>query len=83
MTAKPKATRRGWTPTMEQRADLNGRQVQCLIASQGHLWMGAPTGFLQSCDVALPRAVLTSARHAWTRKLGWQHRNLASPSILP
>ena len=39
MTAKPKAPRRGWTPTMEQRADLNGRQVKCLIASEGHLWM--------------------------------------------
>ena len=39
MTAKPKATRRGWTPTMEQRAELNGRQVKCLIASEGHLWM--------------------------------------------
>ena len=24
---------------MEQRADLNGRQVKCLIASEGHLWM--------------------------------------------
>ena len=32
-------TRRGWTPTMEQRADLDGRQVKCLIASEGHLWM--------------------------------------------
>ena len=39
MTAKPKPTRRGWTPTMEQRADLNGRQVKCLISSEGHLWM--------------------------------------------
>ena len=39
MTAKPKATRRGWTPRMEQRADLNGRQIKCLIASEGHLWM--------------------------------------------
>ena len=29
----------GWTPTMEQRADLEGRQVKCLIASEGHLWM--------------------------------------------
>jgi hypothetical protein len=28
-----------WTPTMEQRADLEGRQVKCLIASEGHLWM--------------------------------------------
>jgi hypothetical protein len=31
--------KRGWTPTMEQRADLEGRQVKCLIASEGHLWM--------------------------------------------
>ena len=29
----------GWTPTMEQRAGLEGRQVKCLIASEGHLWM--------------------------------------------
>jgi hypothetical protein len=28
-----------WTPTMEQRADLEGRQVKCLIASEGRLWM--------------------------------------------
>ena len=31
--------RAGWTPTMEQRADLKARQVKCLIASAGHLWM--------------------------------------------
>jgi hypothetical protein len=24
---------------MEQRADIEGRQVKCLIASEGHLWM--------------------------------------------
>ena len=24
---------------MEQRTDLEGRQVKCLIASEGHLWM--------------------------------------------
>jgi hypothetical protein len=24
---------------MEQRAGLEGRQVKCLIASEGHLWM--------------------------------------------
>jgi hypothetical protein len=24
---------------MEQRAELDGRQVKCLIASEGHLWM--------------------------------------------
>ena len=28
-----------WTPAMEQRAALEGRQVKCLIASEGHLWM--------------------------------------------
>jgi hypothetical protein len=31
--------RAGWAPTMEQRADLEARQVKCLIASAGHLWM--------------------------------------------
>jgi hypothetical protein len=31
--------RSGWTPTMERRADREGRQVKCLIASGGHLWM--------------------------------------------
>jgi hypothetical protein len=28
-----------WTPAMEQRAPLAGRQIKCLIASEGHLWM--------------------------------------------
>ena len=40
----------GWTPTMEQRAGLEGRQVKCLIASAGHLWM-------QGYYDQLPRAV--------------------------
>jgi hypothetical protein len=31
--------RSGWSPNMEQRADLDGRQVKCLIASEGHEWM--------------------------------------------
>jgi hypothetical protein len=31
--------RKDWTANMEQRADLEGRQVKCLIASEGHLWM--------------------------------------------
>jgi hypothetical protein len=31
--------RKGWSPDMEQRADLEGRQVKCLIASEGHEWM--------------------------------------------
>ena len=29
-----------WAPTMEERSSLEGRQVKCLIASEGgHLWM--------------------------------------------
>jgi hypothetical protein len=29
-----------WTPEMEQRArSEQGRQVKCLIASEGHVWM--------------------------------------------
>jgi hypothetical protein len=31
--------RAGWKPTMERRADFEDRQVKCLIASGGHLWM--------------------------------------------
>jgi len=32
--------RSGWKPTMEQRAKSpDDRQVKCLIASGGHLWM--------------------------------------------
>jgi hypothetical protein len=40
----------GWAPTMEQHARLEGRQVKCLIASAGHLWM-------QHYYDQLPRAV--------------------------
>jgi hypothetical protein len=40
---KPKRTmwkvRADWKPNMEQRAGLEGRQVKCLIASEGHVWM--------------------------------------------
>jgi hypothetical protein len=31
--------RTGWMPNMEQRAKPEDRQVKCLIASGGHLWM--------------------------------------------
>jgi hypothetical protein len=32
--------RAGWKPGMERRAaGEEGRQVKCLIASEGHLWM--------------------------------------------
>jgi hypothetical protein len=34
-----RARTRDWTANMEQRAGLEGRQVKCLIASEGHLWM--------------------------------------------
>jgi hypothetical protein len=36
---KLKKNRADWMPNMEQRADLGARQVRCLIASSGHLWM--------------------------------------------
>ena len=30
----------GWTPTMEQRsADRDGKQVKCLTADAGHVWI--------------------------------------------
>jgi hypothetical protein len=43
--------RSGWSPTMEQRAGLDeARQVKCLIASEGHIWM-------ESYFDRLPKAV--------------------------
>jgi hypothetical protein len=42
--------RSGWSPTMEQRADLDGRQVKCLIASEGHTWMRSYFDRLPSPD---------------------------------
>ena len=47
-----------WTPTMEQRADLEGRQVKCLIASGGHLWM---RGYLDRFPSAVRRRLAESA----------------------
>jgi hypothetical protein len=49
----------GWKPTMEQRAEREDRQVKCLIASGGHMWM-------RSCFDRLPSAVrrrLANSRH--------------------
>src|SRR5262249_26136738 len=31
--------RGGWTPTMELRSSLEGRQVKCLTADEGHVWI--------------------------------------------
>jgi hypothetical protein len=43
MTTKRKSApkiRGGWSPTMEQRAGSDeGRQIKCLISSEGHMWM--------------------------------------------
>ena len=41
MTKRPgrAGIRADWTPSMELRANLEGQQVKCLIASEGHLWM--------------------------------------------
>jgi hypothetical protein len=42
MTAKwkPRAPRRGWIPTLGERlTDPDARQVKCLTADAGHVWM--------------------------------------------
>src|SRR6476620_4526394 len=66
-----------WTPTMEQRAGLEGRQVKCLIASEGHLWMSiTTTGFRERYDGAWPRAPSTSVRPAWMRRRGGKRTSL-------
>jgi hypothetical protein len=51
--------RSGWRPNMEQRADRDGRQVKCLIASEGHLWM---RGYFDRLPAAVRRR-LAGARH--------------------
>jgi hypothetical protein len=47
-----------WTPTMEQRADLEGRQVKCLIASAGHRWM---RGYFDRLPAIVRRRLAESA----------------------
>jgi len=45
MTAKPRAARPGWTPTLGQRlTDPDARQVKCLTADAGHVWMPSYDG---------------------------------------
>ena len=39
MIAKSKPLRRGWSGSIEQRSDPKGRQVKCLTADEGHVWM--------------------------------------------
>jgi len=52
---------------LEQRADLEGWQVKCLIASGGTFGCGIIlTGFRQSCDAGLPRALSTFVQRVWT-----------------
>src|SRR6516165_9700087 len=53
--AKRKAN---WTPAMEQRAALEGRQIKCLIASEGHLWM---RGYFDRFPSAVRRQLAESA----------------------
>jgi hypothetical protein len=36
---KPMKVRGGWTPTMELRSSHEGRQVKCLTADEGHVWI--------------------------------------------
>jgi hypothetical protein len=50
--------RAGWMPTMGRRADLDGRQVKCLIASGGHLWM---RGYFDRLPAAVRRRLAESS----------------------
>jgi len=49
--------RAGWTPMMERRADFEDRQVKCLIASGGHLWM---RGYFDRLPAAVRRRLAES-----------------------
>ena len=63
----------GWTPTMEQRAGLEGRQVKCLIASEGHLWMqGYYDRFPGAVRQRLAASPFNICPACWTKRLGGQ-----------
>jgi hypothetical protein len=49
--------RAGWTSNMERRADRDGKQVKCLIASGGHLWM---RGYFDRLPAAVRRRLAES-----------------------
>jgi hypothetical protein len=49
--------RTGWRPKMEQRAAREDQQVQCLIASGGHLWM---QGYFDRLPAAVRRRLANS-----------------------
>jgi hypothetical protein len=49
-----------WTPTMEERSSLEGRQLKCLIASEGHLWM---RGYFDRLSPAVRRRLAESAHN--------------------
>jgi hypothetical protein len=49
--------RSGWRPKMEQRAAREDRQVKCLIASGGHLWM---RGYFDRLPAAVRRRLADS-----------------------
>jgi hypothetical protein len=49
--------RTGWAPNMEQRAEREDRQVKCLIASGGHLWM---RGYFDRLPLAVRQRLASS-----------------------
>jgi hypothetical protein len=78
-----KKRRADWVPTMEQRSSLEGRQLKCLIASEGHLWM---RGYFDRLPPIVRRRLAESDFNictAGSSKLGGQHQNQKSPTILP
>jgi hypothetical protein len=73
-----------WTPTMEQRAELEGRQVKCLIASEGHLWMQSYFDRFPSvvrCRLAESTFNICPACMAKEAQMAARRRNETKPSV--
>jgi hypothetical protein len=76
---KPGYRPRDWTPNMEQRAGLEGRQVKCLIASEGHLWM---RGYFDRLPSAVRRRLAESSFNICPACMDIEaHRITRKPSV--
>jgi hypothetical protein len=71
---------RKWTPTMERRADRDGRQVKCLIASEGHLWM---KGYFDRLPAPVRRRLAESVHNVCPACLSEEACRVASVRQLP
>jgi hypothetical protein len=75
MKKQQQKNRADWTPTMEERSSLEGRQLKCLIASEGHLWMRS---YFDRLSPTVRRRLAESAHNICAACLTLQARRTAS-----